>query len=59
VLCEKVHYYDTKSTLLAKGMVYLKECTALNISKLEDRMLGSPLFCVNKFIMDNFFNVRK
>jgi hypothetical protein len=36
----KVHYQDTKSIRMVKGSVPLGKCAAMNILKLEDRMLS-------------------
>jgi hypothetical protein len=40
VLCGEVQCCDTKSTCLAKYLVSISKCAAVNIPELEGRMLG-------------------
>jgi hypothetical protein len=39
VLCGNVHCHDARSTFLAKYSICFDECTAVNIPKLEGRII--------------------
>jgi hypothetical protein len=36
---KKMHFHSSKSSALAKDLVFLNECEAINISKLTDTMV--------------------
>jgi len=39
VLCVKVHCYDAKCTCQTEDLAFFDKCFAVNISKLDSRML--------------------
>jgi hypothetical protein len=59
VLLKKTRFHDSKSSPLAKDLVSLNECKAINISELPDRMLICCLFWRNKLVMDNCYDIKR